>query len=52
MSKPKKGYRRKSVDLKEKTLAKIERAVIGKSETPKEFLENLIENSMNASKLT
>lgn len=47
MSKPKKGYKRKSVDIKKETLEKVESKVIGKPETAKEYLEKVIEKHVS-----
>jgi hypothetical protein len=47
MSKPKKGYKRKSVDLKRETLEKVELRVVGKPETAKEYLEKVIERHIS-----
>ena len=48
MSKPKKGYKRKSVDLKETTLKKIAKRAIDLGSTSKELLEIIVENHFNA----
>lgn len=47
MSKPKKGYKRKSLDLKEKSLIKVEKKVVGRTETAKELLETLLEDAIS-----
>jgi len=47
MSKPKKGYKRKSLDLKEETLKKISKVAIDKGQTPKEYCESVIEKHSN-----
>lgn len=47
MSKPRKGYRRKSFDLKEKTIKKIQLQAIKEDKTPKEIGELIIENHFN-----
>lgn len=50
MSKPKKGYQRKSLDLKEKTLEKAAIAAIKKGTTAKELLEGIIETQIKTLK--
>jgi len=50
MSRPKKGYRRKSLDLKESTVKKIALKAIGKDTTPKELCEEILENHFNKAK--
>lgn len=51
MGKPRKGYKRKSIDLKEDTIRKAQIKVAGSDKTAKEYIEILVEKHFDKVKL-
>lgn len=47
MSKPKKGYKRWTVDIKEKTAKKAQMIAIKQDSTPKEICQQILEEHFN-----